>query len=715
MFFAVVNLTELATSPCEPWNFKPVEGISEQVRHSKHDRQVWYKTKSTVHNFYTGLEGANPNQRVSKSNPPRRINAIVADYDLPVSPQQVSDAMKKFKLLPSYAERSLGGNLRLIWLLKRPILTDSYDFAVFVLQQVSEWLKLEILPGLDIPALTDPTRLYCNGCQWELTGAEGISENTVQGFFVRCGAEFIFKDSGSGAKIPLDIVEKQITKQFPNFVWPGPFEVGSQGPSFWIPESTSAQSAILKEDGFFTFSAHAERPFYSWSDIFGPDFAKDFQTNCVAEATKDVYHDGKLYWLLNPTEQRFVAMAKETLTNHLKVNCRISSKPDKSGTSLMERCLAHIHQFGVVEGGAPILFQPPGLIHYSGLKIINTTPKSKIVVPSGVPAAWGPLGNFPFLSGLLDGIFEPVSQLEYFLAWLKHFYVSALAQTPKPGQNIFLSGGPGVGKTLLNREIVGGLLGGHSDAARFVLGEAAFNSSLFQSAVWSVDDETISDSDSAHRKFSSYIKLCAANQDFEYRKKFEHNLTVPWTGRIICTLNLDESSSRSLPSLDESTEAKISFFRCAKSSKIIFPDREVIKRLIKSELPNLAQWLTEWTIPARLIGESRYGVLSHHETSLMDKAHQGGKSAPFKEILLDFLTRYFADNKDASEWRGSVTQLMRFLLADPLNDTIMRQMRLEQVNRYLESLSREGVITCSVVNGQRKTRLWVFPRFEKGE
>lgn len=1056
-FFAVPNLTQQGVVPVVPWDFVPPTEISKQVRHDKQSRQEFYRNPATAWQFYTGVEGANENQRVSKSNPPRLIYGIVADFDLPVSDEQIEVALRSFKHPPQWVERSLGGNLRLVWTLSRPLLVDSHDFAVFVLQQVKGLLQLEILPGLDEPALTDPMRLYCRGDSWKPTGLPALTDNQVQGFFVRCGADYVFKDANAGLEIPLDIVEKEITAKYPGFNWPGAFEIGSQGPSFWIPESTSAMSAILKKEGLFSFSAHSAKPFYSWVDILGPEFCQSFQTNAVAEATKDVYFDGKQYWLMNTVERRYISMSREVLTNHLRVNCRVSAKPDKSGTSQLDKCLAHIHVFGHVEGGAPILFQPTGLINYAGHKIVNTSSKSKITKPCGEPVEWGK--QFPFLSNLLDNLFEPTSQLQPFLAWLQHFYLSGLRQSPRPGQNIFLAGGPGVGKclganvpillhsgeiklsqhirlndvllgddggprnvlqvnrgfgkmyriipkkgepwtcngehilvlkgtngkrrvekgqecevsvaeyltwsltkknawklfcspgwerprvehkfdpyiyglwlgdgckthgcltsadfqigeiwtnyfekkgfkvtttpekskafryyvassgqsskwlqgkrgsnkwmnfirtsvkndekfvleeylnasrtqrlkllaglldsdghlcngittfeitqkseklseqicflarslgfkvtrrrnhktcqtggggwyfrilisgntaaiptilplkksasrkqkkdvlvsgfdiepldeanyygvvidgnrrfllgdatvthnTLLNREIVGGLMGGHTDASRFMLGDIAFNSSLFQSAVWSVDDETISDSDQARRKFSSYIKLCAANQSFEYRKKFEHNIMVPWQGRVIVTLNLDEASSRVLPSLEDGIYEKVSFFRCAAKSKVIFPDRDDIKKTLLTELPQFAQWLVSWKTPPELLGEARYGVKSHHEPALIDKAHQAGQSAPFKELLLDYFTRWFGDDESRKEWRGTVTQLVRGLHSDGLNDTVMRSMNLGQINRHLEALSKEGVVECSAVNGDRKTRVWVFPRFE---
>lgn len=713
-FFFVRNLTDQSLLSGNPWEFQPTETISEQVRHDKIARQDFYRTASTQHFFYSGIEPANPNQRTSKTNPPRRIHAICVDYDLPLTRERVIEAIEKMRLKPSWVERSLGGNCRLVWILALPLLVDSTEFAQFVLQESKKWLQMELLPGLDDGALCDPMRLLCNGCDWWSTEFLSVSENECQAFYVKCGQAFRFSPITAAGEIPLDLVEKALKETFPTFSWPGPFEVDTQGPSFWVEGSTSPMSAIVKRDGMFSFSDHAEKPFFYWSDILGKEFAQQYETNALADATKNVFFDGKLYWMMNDHEGHYIAMSKDALQTRLKVECRVSPKPDKTGASMMDRCLNHINNFGHVAGGAPVLFQPPGLLEFAGMKLVNTASKSKIVTPSGVtPQTWGAEGKFSFLSQVYDGLFDPATQLEYFLAWLRHFYINALRQTPKPGQNIFIAGGAGVGKTLTNRMIIGGLMGGHADAARFMIGDGGFNSSLFHSAVWSVDDETITDSETAHRRFSSYIKLAAANQSFSYRKKFEHDLVIPWQGRVIVTLNLDDASSRSLPALDGTILDKVSFFRGVSEPKFRFPDRDVIVRLVREELPHFAQWLVNWETPEHLLGEARYGVKAYHEPSLINRAHQSSKASPFKELVVDFLMRWFTDNPKAIEYRASVTQLMRALHSDLTNDAIMRSLKLEQANRYLETLAKEGVLPCRSVSGDRKTRLWIFDRLEE--
>lgn len=710
MLPSVENLKEKAVKVSAPWEFSPLaENLpSVEIRNNKQARQDWYRNSATRWNFYTGLEGHSPASRPSKENPPRLIKAVVADYDLKIDDASINAAVGKMRLKPSWVERSLSGNHRLVWLLAEPLLVDSWEFASFILGKTKAWLQMGLLPGLDEQALADPSRLYCNGAEWRATGHPAIHETEAQAFFVRCGESFSFSSSRAEISVPLDVVFQAIQDKYPGFSWPGPFEIDTPGPSFWIEGSTSPKSAIVKKDGLFTFAAHASKTFYTWTELLGPNFLKEFETKCLGAATKDIYYDGRLYWAKGETERRFVGLTKEDLVLNLKVKHRVSTKPDKTGISLMDRCLVHIQQFGRVAGGAPILFCNPGVVDFFGTRLVNTCPDAKLVKPSGDPQQWGDQGGFPFISRVLTGLFDPVEQLDYWLAWLRYAYVNALARKPCPGQHIFLAGGPNVGKTLTNREIVGGLFGGYVDASRFLLNRDAFNSHLFESAVWSVDDETVSDSEASHRTFSSLVKACAANQAFQYHKKFETPLMIPWSGRIIVTLNLDYVSSRILPALDGTIMEKISFFKCAETQKWKFPAREEIRRALDTELPCFARFLVDYTPPAYTVGDTRYGVSAYHEPSLIKRAYQTSANAPIRETLIEFLRGWFKENPRAGRWSGSLNELRRMLQMNCVG--FGRELLPYYLNRTLEAMEKEKFLNCTASECELGIRIWNFQR-----
>lgn len=711
MIYYTTNLTDRAMQTgCAPWEFQPTETLTVQLRKDKTTRQDWYKNVATKHYFYSGLEGSNPNMRVSKENPPRMLHAFCADFDLPLTEERINETIRDMKNPPTWVERSLGGNARLVWLLAKPLPVESFDFCVFLLKASIKWLQTGLLPGLDEPAYVDPARLLCNGCSWRQTG-QTIPESSVQAFFVECGKSYRFKPLDSSI-IPLDVVEAAIKEKFPNFDWPVDFAVDSQGPSFWIPESTTPLSAIVKSDGMFTFSGHAEKPFYSWRDILGPEFVEKYQTKAVASATSEIYWDGKRFW--RKINGLYSSLDSTELQNYFKVQCRMSSKPGPDGLSLIDTALDHIYNTGRIAGAAPHLFRPPGVLDFQGRKVLNTY-IHRVVPPASEPTVWGPEGKFPFLSQHFDNLFDPPEQKWHFLAWWKVFYSSGVTLTPMPGQNVYFMGGVNVGKTLTSRGIVGRSVGGFCDASSFLIGNEGFNSELLEMPLWSVDDETMGESTQSQANFQAMLKKTAANQQFQHKKKFEVGTTTEWMGRIIVTTNLDYVSSRALGPMDNGSADKTNIYRCATAGKMRFPNRHVLSSIIDRELPYLCRWLLDWDPLSGdygVIEDVRYGYAAKHEKTLLEQASQSSKAAPFKELLYEALADYFRQNPDVSAWRGPLTQVVRLLHLNPQNESVCRTLRLETGQRYLDMIQREQSLKCTSEPGPLNTRIWIFPRFE---
>lgn len=1044
-FYAVRNLTEQTIAPCEPWSFKPETEIPAQVRGCKQDRQQWYRTKSTEHNFYTAVEPANPNIRPSKENPPRLLHGIVADYDIAIPEARIDEAIDAMKIKPAWVERSLGGNARLVWVFPRPLLVEDTIFACAVLEAVESWLGLSLLPGLDGPALRDPNRLYCNGGTWRETGFGPVEETALQAFFVNTGRKHRFKGAESGSIIPLDVVEKELQAKYPGFVWPGEFALESQGPSFWLAASTSPLSAVVKPEGFFTFSASAEKPFYGWADILGAEFVKQFAEQTITKATADIFWDSKRFW--RRKNGYFASLDMTELQNYFKVDCRLSAKPGKDGQSTVDHALNHIYNAGHIAGAAPFLFRPSGALEFLGKRVLNTY-VSKVLKPAEAE------GEFPFLQSHFEALFDPPEQRFHFFAWLKHYYTSAVTLTPMPGQNIYLMGGANVGKcigrgvrvmlhdgtskasedittgdilmgddgtprtvlqansgfgpmyrvtpnrgdswtcndehilvlrgidnvekkwsqqdeieitvkdylksvgpserkkrwrlfstdgwdrptkvlehdpyiyglwlgdggrhhgelttesdelaniwtqyfirrgllikkylqpdnasniyivsayenggsrkinpwrsfvksssfdeskfilpdyldgdrkqriqllaglldtdghlcngastfeitqkskilahqiaflarslgfcvslketvkscqteaaglyyrlfisgatgaiptklerkrakssavrrkfpfkiesigddeffgilisgngrfllsdgtvthnTLTSRGIIGAALGGFVDAADFLVHGAQFNSELFEAPLWCVDDETPGESAAKQANFFALLKKITANQQFKHNKKFEVATMVEWMGRILCTTNLDYVSSRMLGPMDNTSMDKTCLFRCRRDASFTFPKRHELTQIILAELPFFLRWLLAWEPPDCVIRDVRYGYRAFHEPSLLEQSHQSSRVAPFKELLIETLSEYFAGNPAELVWRGTVSQIIRLLHSNPLNDHVLRSLRLEQITRYLEQIQREDLFRCTVERGELNTRVWCFARF----
>lgn len=704
------SLVTRTVAPGDPWAFVAPYEPGVQVRQDKESRQQWYQHTDTKWSFYSTFEGANPNQRISsEDNPPKYLHGFAADYDVKIPESRIEEVIKCMELKPSWVEKSLGGNVRLIWLLEKPLLMEDFKFSVAILRDAAKWLRLDLLPGLDEPAFVDPGRRFCNGAEWKHTGHGPIPMAKAQAFYVTSAQEYRFTPANA-VDVPLDLVERALKERFPNFDWPTEFNYETQGPSFWIEGSTSPMSAIVKKDGMITFSAHADKLFYSWMDILGAEFMKGFTGKAISNATNEIYWDTQNFW--RKKQDIYVCLGMSELQNFFKVQCRLSAKPDKTGQSQVDVALDHIYNSNFIIGAGPFIFQPSGRMEFQGRPVLNTY-VNRVMKPALEPAVWGPNGSFPFLSLFFENVFNPPAQLPHFLAWWKHYYKSAYSGRPEPGQNLFLMGGAGVGKTFTNRRLVGASVGGFVDASRHLLGESAFNSEIYEKPLWCVDDETVGESMAAQNKFHAILKKSAANQEFLFSKKYEVPVTVVWMGRIICTTNLDFISSRMLGPMDNTSMDKTSIFRYTDEKKIVFPNRYELSKIVDAELPYFLRWLLDYDPPEQVIrNPDRYGYMAYHEPTLLDQAHQGSKHASFKEILIETLCDYFQDNKNATEWRGTISSLTRILTSNLTSEAALRHMRLDNIPRYLEAIHKEGLVKCSTETGDFKTRVWVFPRFE---
>jgi hypothetical protein len=703
MFFAAKNLVTRSLQPCEPWLFKLVEPISQQIREVKEDRQRWYQNPVTVHCFYTALEGVNAVQRVGKDNPPHLIHGFVADYDIRIPAERIMEAIREMAIKPTYFESSLGGNFRLVWILERPLPVDDRGFCTFILQQAHDWLRLGLLPGLDRKAFEETSRLYCNGCAWEDLGNGPIPAATAQAFFVECGRKFRFK-AGDDEMVPLDLVEKALRERYPNFSWPCSFELETQGPSFWVPGSVSLQSAIVKPGGMFSFAAHSDKPFYSWSDLLGKEFTEKFQADAVARATDDVWWDSKIFW--RRINGVYASVEKTELLSYLKVTCRLSAKPGQGGVSQQEAALEHIYVHQRVIGAAPFVMRRSGLIMFDGERKLNTYSGKPLE-----PADTGDDKDCPWLVSLEENLFGKGEQRDQKLAWLKHFYTSAYNFDPRPGQNIFMMGLAGAGKTLWNREVIGGLVGGFVDASDYLVNGAQFNSYLYRRCLWVLDDDSPAGSPQATARVHLMFKKIAANQQALCNTKFQNSVMLEWMGRIVCTTNLDFISSRIVGPLDNSSLDKTCLFRCAPGSRFDFPDRIEIANTLARELPHYARRILNWEPPATVRRDSRYGYAAYHDKSLLDQTYQSSPTASFKEVLIEYLAGWFKANEKAAYWEGPVSMLLREIMVSQNNDLVLRSLKLEQTSRFLEQIQREGNIQGEVRNGMHNTRIWRFYRF----
>ena len=663
-FFALPNLVSSAVEPCVPWEFSG--NIPESVRgkEGKKHRDAWINDTATQAQAYSAFEGVNPDRRVSEDkgpeegNPPFRMHAFIGDYEIPASEEELATGISRISFVPNYYERSLSGNVHLVWLLEKPVTFPNRKFAEEFLKLALSRMRADaVLACLDKPAWGEPNKYYTNSGDWKVIDAGvRISSGLVDGWIVEVAEKHKWKKDRGSVNLPLPVVYSALLKKWPQMNWRGDFVEGSQGPSFWIEGSTSPKSAIAKPTGLFTFSAHQTKPFYSWTDLLGKDFVEKHAAELMGKAVEGIHHDGSSYYRQDG-HGLWKPFGKEDIILHLGTDRGLSAVKD-GGPSEVSRALAYVHNWHGIDGAAPFVFQPTGVIKRSGGTFLNTFSR-KALRPSDETGVWGPGGNFPFLSQVMQGFFHPDSvpanPLDYWLSWLKRFYEGAITNNLESGQNVFILGGAGIGKTFLSQGLLSELFGGHVPAENYLMGQTSFNSELFESALWTIDDTGSTIDGATHKKFSSMTKKMAANTSFHYHQKFRIPCVVDWLGRVVITANADEESMRIVPNLAQTILDKIMIFRAASVSPVAYPTREECKRIIAREAPYFARYLLDYVVPQECLGTARFGINSYLESSLVTAANQSSDSAGFQELVEHWKEVHFTANPNQREWAGSAT------------------------------------------------------------
>lgn len=695
-----------------PWDFKPTTPPPEEVRKDKKARTVWINRPTTNWHVYSGIIGVNDNQRPTKpdkeggGNPPLYCWMFVGDYDSPGEESAVIQHARNMTYPPNYCERTFSGHWRFVWVLEKPIRFPSYEFAkhFFTTFEKFAFDPARGYVGFDRPAWQAPERLFTNSADWRECSEKQIPNDVVQGWVVKAMEKFEFSQKEFGSNIPLEVVTPALAEKYESFnTWPGDFVLGSHGPTFWVPESRSPMSATVYENGLRTFSENASKTFYSWGDLLGAAFVKQHQAETAGRASKDIYYDGKFYWRKFP-DHCWRNEEAHVLSRHLSVQRGVSrTKAKNELDSDCDRALDHITGSQRVDAALPAVFRPSGFwIDEHSRPMLNTS-KVQVMAPAAEPAVWGPGGNLVWISAFLEHLLDR-EQLEHLIAWAHWGYFHARHNKPRSGQVLFIAGPVGVGKTLINRAILGRIFGGVAEAGPWLMGESNFNGELFGAGFWVIDDACASADASKRRRYSFALKKVAANREFQYNEKFKQAGMTEWLGRVCVTMNCDEASAMSLPDMDISSLDKSMILRTKENKTITFPND--LTDILDRELPYLARYLLDYKLPEHLKGESRYGVKSFAHPSLVDMARQSSPQSGHSELLENWKSEYFTDNSEVLCWEGTATELFMAFGLNPLRQQAASKMSPDSVGRNLSAMKAKGCGWLEVVEGKSENRRW---------
>jgi hypothetical protein len=493
---------------------------------------------------------------------------------------------------------------------------------------------------------------------------------------------------GSDVKIPLEVVQEQIEREFPT-KWKGDFSLGARSRRFWDDQADNESAAILREGGFQCFTG--PDAFVSWGQLLGEAFVKRYDADRLGKVLQRVYYDdttGK-YWFQDAAD-RWVSGITSDIIRLLKVDYGLDPRPPKGGTfSEIDQALLEVQKHKRVAAALPYLYHKPGLLVLNKRNFLNTA-WAECKPPAASTGAWG--DDFPWIARYLEEYFGNDKQLQPFLAWWKRAYEGGLYQKPEQGHALFFVGPQNCGKTLLNHRIIGESLGGAMDARPLLVDGNDFSGSNLEYPVMALDDSSPASDIKKHQKYSSTLKALVANPHAVYNQKFKAAGQVNWLGRILVSLNDDPKSLQMIPDLEQSLLDKIMIFKVHPPKTYSFSEKYSMEATIMQELPFLLRYLLDWTIPDELMdGDTRFGIRPVHDESIHQESLDSGYSSAFLGVLGLFMEEYHAVNPEATHWKGGVAVLVTDLYNCEKVAIVAREFRSQQVAAILRNLATKGI------------------------
>lgn len=722
------NLSSTETFQGNPWEFDLIALVPPNCIQDKPARIAWANLPDTSYCFYSGFVAVNENARISGGDSkdsagcPCMLDALVGDYDAKFTWMEIEAAIARMDIKPNWVEKSLSGNWRLIWIFEVPILLSSRNFAVFLLKSIHEFLPIQQLSNLDV-GYQEPSRYYMLGTDWKQIHPTPVSHALVTGWLVKLCRSYSFKDNEPGVAIPAKDVAarfRELADKYPRFKeWTGDFTEGAQGPTFWVEGSTSANSAIVRENGIKTFSHHANamgKGWWSWAELLGADWVKRYEENRVGTAVKDIYFDGKDY-AIRRESGRWDILNKENIQTELVVMRGLSrevSKKKGERFSEIDAAFVYIHTEQRVKAHGSFAFsQPKGKIFFNNHYYLNTHTRDVLQPAEGV-AVWGPDGQFPWLSEFYDNFFDPPEQLPFFLSWFSYAYKGCFHRNFAPGHALYIGGVVACGKTFSSRKIVGTCLGGFAESKSSLLGESNFNSQLFDYALHVVDDTSMETNSPTWRKFCEKVKQGVANSTKECNEKFRISGILENCARTIITCNLG-SKSFTPPDLDAEMADKIMMFLAKERTKA-FPPRAELDAILARELPWLCRYLLDYVVPEQCrstaVQDERFGgILPYHNSLMVTSAQQSSRASLLSEMIDAWMKCYFLSMEpDAETWTGTTVAFYQQLYQVPGLTDLLRQFTADRIKADLYTLSQSKRFKISVLEKPGTDRIYTIDR-----
>ncbi len=694
---------------------------------TKQARNAHWAQPTTQGMFYSGFEGVSGSVVCGSatSNAVLKLHTLVVDYDakVGVTPEELAQQYLNTPhgpYRPAWGCITHSGNLRLLWVLERPLTVASPAQLKALLVAITRHLALiKWHGGFDATAFANATQYYEFGRQWFPIAPDDVipfgpmlswawaATKTVQALRTE-----------ERIQVPLEVALKEIKHRWGEEAWTGPFEVGARGRRFWDPSADNETAVWLRPDGFVCFTGNI--PFVSWRALFGDPFIDQLDGARIQSVYDRVVWDEQNYWVELPDGRGWEKYSSPQLREWMQVQGFSNKVPKGAEVSEVAQMCQHILANGRVRGVLPFLYRPHGIYVYKGERVLNI---SRLRVMD--PAARGAFTDledaktrcFPFIWSFLSNFLAPVDgapiQFRYLLCWMKHFYEHAYYQNPHPGHAVVLAGPTGRGKTFFAQSLLGRLMGGSHDASDFMIRGSQWTDKLVRSPIALIDDQQGSTSFETHAQFSAVVKKFVANQTLTYNGKWKDTGEVEWNGRVIICCNDDPESIKLLPHMDNSIKDKISMLKVSEE-RFMFPeDRNETAARLAQELPFFARFLLDMAYPDDIINteDTRFFLTPFRHPELMAYASRGTQTYAIFELLGQFLDNWKTNpaRTNDTHWEGTATTLYQDMCGGFVAPDLLRRLTPRHLGTALGQLKSKGA-KVEVVEGKRRgMQTWRIP------
>jgi len=732
----------------EPWLYDTSEVPWDLP---KKDYVALMRRGMTDHRFISLCEGNEHGLRVNAANPATTVAGIIADYDgiVPGEFDKVAAAiMEKAPsgYLPAWASESKSGKMHLVWLFAEPLRISDTDHAKRFLHKALKKINADQwAAGLELKSTLDPTVYIDIGKRWvPMAPAFRIAASILNMWNYELFCETLRKDRKAfGPSIPMRDLQTEAKARG----WQGvplDFEAGKHSRRFWSADSDNDRGCMITEAGVLVF-VQEDKPFMSWSDIFGREFVERYSAAAFTADTADLWWSGKQFWM-KENDGVYREQALTDLNRKLRCNGLAQTIARGETASEIDKFLMQVQDEHKVASAECWMYYKPGLrFRENGERILNIS-QSRVTEPAPPctppEAKWenpDVRNSFPFLHGLITHMFQgPVpqslegdpSQIDRFIWWLAHFYKSSYYYKPEPGQALFIAGKPGTGKSFLCRHVLPPLMGGvAADASQHLTGGQQWTSQLIDKPFLNVDDDA-NINQATHARYCQLVKKYVANSELENQQKYRDVTAVPWYGRIIVSCNLDQNSLAVIPDLSQSNRDKVTILRATAMQEYRgFKSFERNREYVRDELPMFASYLLNLKIPEKYQDPNkRFGVVSWQHPVLLEQAEASDCGSAIVEILAATFSgdvqslasraiaaRAVDPNSEACYWTGMASQLMK-LIGD-MNPTNLREIRdIQALGTALRTLSDRGWDVTALPMKKGGSKLWriAYDLLERG-